>query len=156
MDVYYRVSENIKRNAPWSPEYLNGVSEAMCSEKMRFVGGVFECPSQQAEELGRGCCAMAPNPFAQVSTEKFLMKTIYAFDPLCVCVIVGTNCRPTPLEDQPTMPLWPQDNRQKRASNPLDPIAPTPLINSQGQNRVSLAETRARRRRPRISLPRRR
>ena len=43
--VCYRVSENIKRSAPWSPEYFNGVSE------VRFLGGVFECTSQQAKSV---------------------------------------------------------------------------------------------------------
>ena len=112
MGVYYRVSENLKRSAPWSPEYFNGVSEAMCSGTVRFLGGVFECPSQQAEELGRSCGAVAPSPFAQVFTEKFLTKTIYFFKPLFVCVNVGAKRHTTPLEDQPTRSLWRQSSGQ--------------------------------------------
>ena len=63
--VYYRVSENLKRSAPWPPEYFNGVSEAVCSEKVRFLGGVFECPSQQAAELGRSCGAVEDERMCQ-------------------------------------------------------------------------------------------
>ena len=67
--VYYRVSENLKRSASWPPDYFNGVSEAVCSEKVRFAGGVFERPSQQAAELGRIRGAVAPSPVAQVFKE---------------------------------------------------------------------------------------
>ena len=48
VDVYYRLSENLQRSAPWPPEYFNGVSEAVCSVPVRFVCGVFERPSQHA------------------------------------------------------------------------------------------------------------
>ena len=73
--MYYKVNENIKRNAPWPPECLNGVAEAVCSEKARLWGGVFERPSQQAAELGRICGVVVPSPFAQVFTETPLTKT---------------------------------------------------------------------------------
>ena len=52
VDVYYRFSENLQGSAPWPPENFNGVSEAVCSETVRFLGGVFERLSQQAAELG--------------------------------------------------------------------------------------------------------
>ena len=40
--VYYRLGENLQGSALWPPEYFNGVSEAVCSGKVRFFGGVFE------------------------------------------------------------------------------------------------------------------
>ena len=54
----YGVNENLKRNALWPPEFPLGVSEAIGSEIVRFFGGVFECPSQQAAELYRSCGAV--------------------------------------------------------------------------------------------------
>ena len=51
--VCYRVNENLKGSAPWPHAHFNGVSEAVCSEQVRIVGGVFERPSQQAAEVGR-------------------------------------------------------------------------------------------------------
>ena len=51
--VCYRVNENLQGSAPWPQEYFHGVSEAVCSVHVRFLGGVFERPSQQAAELGR-------------------------------------------------------------------------------------------------------
>ena len=112
VDVYYRFSENLQGSAPWPPEYFNVVSEAMCSEKVRFLGGVFERASQQAAEKGRSCGAVAPSPFAQVLTEKFLTKTKYLFNPLFVCVIGVAKCRTAPPEDQPARPLWRQSSGQ--------------------------------------------
>ena len=67
--VCYRVNENLQSSTPWSPAYSHGVSEAVCSEQVRFLGGVFECPSQQAAELGRSCGAVAPSRVAQVFKE---------------------------------------------------------------------------------------
>ena len=55
--VYYRFSENLQGSAPWPPEYFNGVSEAVCSEKVRFLGGVFERLSQRVAE--EGCSSAA-------------------------------------------------------------------------------------------------
>ena len=51
--VFYVVNENLKRSALWPPELPLGVSEAVRSESVRFFGGVFERPSQQAAELCR-------------------------------------------------------------------------------------------------------
>ena len=56
--VCYGVNENLKRSALWPPESPLGVSEAVRSAIVRFFGGVFECPSQQAAELGRSCGAV--------------------------------------------------------------------------------------------------
>ena len=50
--VYYMFSENLQGSAPWPPEYFNGVSEAVCSEKVRFVDGVFECPVSAGGRIG--------------------------------------------------------------------------------------------------------
>ena len=153
--VYYRVSENLKRSAPWYPEYFNGASEVVCSEKVRFVGGAFGCPSQQAEELGRSCGAVAPSPFAQVFTEKLLTKTIYVSKPLFVCVIAGVKRRKEPPEDQPTR-LCGGEAAAKARKQPAWPDRASAVDKFFGPNRVSLAETCTRRRRPRISRPRRR
>ena len=51
--VCYRVNENLKGSALWPHESFNGVSEAVCSEKVRLLGVVVERPSQQAAELSR-------------------------------------------------------------------------------------------------------
>jgi len=51
--VCYRVNENLQGSAPWPQEYIHGVSEAVCSVPVRFLGGVSERPSQQVAELGR-------------------------------------------------------------------------------------------------------
>ena len=56
--VCYWVKENLKRSAPSPPEFPHGVSEAVRSEKVRFYGGVLECPSQQAADLCRSCGAV--------------------------------------------------------------------------------------------------
>ena len=53
--VCYGVNENLKRTSLWPPDFPIGVSEVMRSEIVRFFGGVFECPSQQAAELYRRC-----------------------------------------------------------------------------------------------------
>ena len=106
--VYYRFSENLQGSAPWPPEYFNGVSEAVCSEKVRFLGGVFERASQQAAEKGRSCGAVASSPFAQDFMQKFLTKTKYLLNPLFICVIRSAKCRKAPPEDQPERPLWRQ------------------------------------------------
>ena len=56
--VCYGVNENLKRSAHWPLDFPLGVSEAVRSDIVRFYGGVFECPSQQAAELGRSCGAV--------------------------------------------------------------------------------------------------
>ena len=43
----------MRASAPWPPGFIEAVHEAVREEKVRFLGGVFECPSTQAVELGR-------------------------------------------------------------------------------------------------------
>ena len=38
--VCYRVNQNPKRSAPWPPEFTNGVSATVRSERVIFCGGV--------------------------------------------------------------------------------------------------------------------
>jgi hypothetical protein len=61
----FRLNQTVSRNAPWLGDFLTIVSEAVRAERVRFLGGVFDCPCEQAAELGRSCGAMPPCPFAQ-------------------------------------------------------------------------------------------
>jgi hypothetical protein len=63
--VCFRLNQTVSRNAPWLGDFLTTVSEAVRAERVRFLGGVFDCPCEQAAELGRSCGAMPPCPFAQ-------------------------------------------------------------------------------------------
>ena len=104
--VCYRVKQNLQRSAPLPQDFLYRVSEAVRAERVRFLGGVFECPSEQAAELGRSCGALAPCPFAQVFKETYLGRTKYLFNPAFLFVIGGANCRMALPEDQPDRPRW--------------------------------------------------
>ena len=64
--VCYKVAHDIRPSAAWTPAFLTRVCKAVREEGVRFLGGVFECPSSQASELGRSCGAKGPNPFAQL------------------------------------------------------------------------------------------
>ena len=82
--MYYRFSENLQGSAPWPPEYFNGVSEAVCSEKVRFLGGVFERLSQQAAEKGCSSAAtMNPGGIGRVRPQKLPWKKLTIDFPGC-------------------------------------------------------------------------
>jgi hypothetical protein len=110
--VCYRVTQNLRRSPPWPQDLIARVSEAVRAERVRFLGGVFECPSQQVADLARSCGAVALCTFAQVFTETSLGATQYHFNPAFLFVIGGANCRKAPPEDQPDRPWWRQRSGQ--------------------------------------------
>ena len=73
---------------------------------MRFLGGVFDCPSEQAAALGRSCGAAAPSPFAQSLKEAIDERPKYRFCLAFIFVIGNANCRMPLVDDQPEMLDW--------------------------------------------------
>ena len=59
----------MKINAFWPEPFIQQVSAAVREGGVRFLGGVFDCPSEQAAASGRSCGAVAPSPFAQIFKE---------------------------------------------------------------------------------------
>jgi hypothetical protein len=85
--VCYRVTQNLKRGAPWPRDFITTVAHRVREDSVRFVGGVFECPSQQVTQLACSCGAVAPFPFAQVFRETSLGITMYFLSPALIFVI---------------------------------------------------------------------
>ena len=85
--VCYRVTQNLKRDAPWARDFITMVVNRVREESVRFLGGVFECPSQQVAQLACSCGAVAPCPFAQVFKETSLGITKYVFSPALIFVV---------------------------------------------------------------------
>ena len=106
MGVCYRVNQTLHRGAPWLVDFLNNLSEAVRAERVRFLGGVFDCPSEQAAQLGRSCGALPPCPFAQCFKDAFLGMANYMYNPAFLFVIGGANCIRPVCEDQPQRPAW--------------------------------------------------
>ena len=104
--VCYRVNQTLQRSAPLPQVFLNKVSESVRAERVRFLGGVFECPSEQAAELGRSCGAVDPCPFAQVWKETNRGVAQYLFNPAFLFVIGGADCNRAAPKDQPARPSW--------------------------------------------------
>ena len=98
------VNISLKRSAPWPLDFVKGVSKAVRAENVRFLGGVFDCPSQQAAELGRSCGALEPGPFAQVFKDLALGKCV--FHTAFLFVIGNANCHKAESLDAPAKPLW--------------------------------------------------
>ena len=73
---------------------------------MRFLGGVFDCPSEQAAALGRSCGAVAPSPFAQIFKETIDKRPKYRFSLAFIFGIGNANCRKPFMDDQPEMLDW--------------------------------------------------
>jgi hypothetical protein len=74
--VCYRVTQNLKRDAPWPRHFITTAMNRVREESVRFSGGVFDCPSEQVADLARSCGAC---PFAQVFKETSLGITKYVF-----------------------------------------------------------------------------
>ena len=99
--VCYRLNHTQSRNAPWPRDFLTVVSEAVRAERVRFLGGVFDCPCEQAAELGRSCGAMPSCPFAQCFKDTHSGVTTIVYNPAFLFVIGGANCIRPVCEDQP-------------------------------------------------------
>ena len=77
----------------------------MRAERVRFLGGVFDCPCVQAAELGRSCGAMPPCPFAQWFKDTYIGVTTIVYNPAFLFVIGGGTCRMPLGDDHPEKPL---------------------------------------------------
>jgi len=58
--VCYRIHQNLKRDAPWPPDFITLVARRVREDSVRFLGGVFECPSQQVAQMACSCDARKP------------------------------------------------------------------------------------------------
>ena len=65
----YRTNQNLKHNAFWPEHIIQQVSAAVREDGVRFLGDVFDSPSEQAAAMGRSCGAVAPSPLAQIFKE---------------------------------------------------------------------------------------
>ena len=70
---------------------------------MRFLGGVFDCPSEQVAALSRSCGACT---FAQVFKETSLGITKYVFHPSFLFCTGGTKCTQASIAGQPERLAW--------------------------------------------------
>jgi hypothetical protein len=104
--VCYRIHQNLKRDAPWPPDFITLVARRVREDSVRFLGGVFECPSLQVIQMARSCGAMAPGPFAQVFKETSLGLTKYVFNPAFIFVAGEAKCTKPLGTDQPERPCW--------------------------------------------------
>jgi hypothetical protein len=63
--VCYRVKQTLQKSPIWPVGFLTNVSQAVRAEGVRFLGGIFDCPSDQAAGFARSCGALPPSPFTQ-------------------------------------------------------------------------------------------
>ena len=106
--VCYKVAHDLQRSAPWPLGFIRRVHEAVRAEQVRFLGGVFECPSSQAAELGRSCGA-EENPFAQMWSDRLGYGGKHydqTFHPSFIFVIGPANLKYAIPEQQPATPAW--------------------------------------------------
>jgi hypothetical protein len=101
--VCYRVTQNLKRDAPWPRHFIATVMNRVREESVRFLGGVFDCPSEQVAALSRSCGACT---FAQVFKETSLGITKYVFYPSLLFCIGGASCTQASTADQPERLAW--------------------------------------------------
>ena len=104
--VCYRVTQKLKRDAPWPRHSITTVINRVREESVRFLGGDFDCPSKQVAQLARSCGASPPCPFAQVCKETSLGITKYVFHPAFIFVICGAKCIKASTADQPERLAW--------------------------------------------------
>ena len=114
--VCYRVTQNLKRGAPWPRDFITTVVHRVREDSVRFLGGVFECPSQQVAQLACSCGAVAPCPFAQVFKETCLGITKYVSSPAFIFVIGEAKCNTASTAGQPERPSWLYDKSDGKTS----------------------------------------
>jgi hypothetical protein len=101
----YRTHQKLAHTC-WPEPFIQQVSAAMREGGVRFLGGVFDCPSQQAAALGRSCGAVAPSQFAQIFKETIDGRANYRFSLGFIFVIGDANCRIPRVQEQPEIPPW--------------------------------------------------
>ena len=105
--VCYKVAHHPRASAVWSPGFITQVQEAVRAQGVRFLGGVFDCPRFQVEELAVQCGA-APNcPFAQVWTDQCSQSGgRRSFHPAFIFAIGPATPQYANPDEQPAMPAW--------------------------------------------------
>jgi hypothetical protein len=114
--VCYRVSPNFEKGHIGDEGFLNRVSEAVRREGVRFLGGIFDCSSDQAAVFARSCGALFPSPYTQVFKETPFGRTRFYFHPAFLFVIGPANRQLADIEDQPERPRWLLDCELGRSS----------------------------------------
>ena len=100
---------DLRRSAGWPQGFITRVHEAVRAERVRFLGGVFDGPSNQAAQLGRSCGAEELYPFCQMWSDglgdggKEYNQT---FHPSFIFVIGPANLKYAIPEQQPATPAW--------------------------------------------------
>ena len=114
--VCYRVSPNFERGPIWDEGFLNDVSAVVRAQRVRFLGGIFDCSSDQAAVFARSCGALGPSPYTQVFKETPFGRTRYYLHPAFLFLIGPANPQLADTEEQPERPPLLLDSELGRSS----------------------------------------
>ena len=105
--VCYRVSPNFEKGPIWDEGFLNDVSAAVRAQRVRFLGGIFDCSADQAAVFARSCGALGPGPYTQVFKEAPFGSTKYYLHPAFLFLIGPANREVADTEAQAERPNLP-------------------------------------------------